>query len=455
MPGAPRAGISRWQLAAYAAPALPLAALALPFYLLVPTYYTETLGLPLGAVGGVLLAVRLVDAAGDIGLGWVSDRLRLRFGRRRTLFIAALPLAAGSAFMLFWPPAGAGLGYLAFWATGVSLGYTAATLAYGAWGAELSGDYRERAAITAAREGTTLVGTLIAISLPFAAGVDQAGGGQGAPHGTSLHGLALIGLFVLLTAPAFGLIALRFVPEPRDHSRTRLELREGLRYLAGNRPFIRLLAAFVLNGFANAIPATLFLYFVADRLGAPELRGPLLFAYFLSAIAGVPLALRIVRKVEKHRAWCASMLIACAIFALAGFLGPGDLMAFAAICVATGVLLAFDLVIPPAIQADVIDVDTAASGEQRSGLYFAAWTLATKLSLALSVGLVFPLLGVAGFVPGAGGGAGTGALAALYAWLPLLPKLAAISLMWRFPLTESAQRELRTRIEAGSTAQAG
>jgi len=33
--------------------------------------------------------------------------------------------------------------------------------------------------------------------------------------------------------------------------------------------------------------------------------------------------------------------------------------------------------------ADVIDVDTLASGEQRSGLYFAAWGMAIKLSLAL------------------------------------------------------------------------
>ena len=352
--------------------------------------------------------------------------------------IAAVPVAAISAFMLFWPPVGAGLAYLAVWATGVSLGYTAATLAYGAWGAELSGDYRARAAITAAREGATLIGTLLAISLPFTLGFDRAEG---------LHGLALIGLTVLLTAPTFALIALRFVPEPVDHSRARLDLREGLKHLAANRPFLRLLLAFVLNGLANAIPATLFLYFVADRLEVPDLRGPLLFAYFISAIAGVPLALAAVRKVQKHRAWCVSMVIACAIFAAAGFLGPGDVLAFGAICVATGLLLAFDLVIPPAIQADVIDLDTATSGEQRSGLYFAAWTLATKLSLALSVGLVFPLLELAGFTPGTPGGQGTAALAAFYAWLPLLPKLAAIALMWRFPLDETAQRELRARIE--------
>jgi GPH family glycoside/pentoside/hexuronide:cation symporter len=36
---------------AYALPAVPLAALTLPLYVLVPTFYTETLGLSLASVG--------------------------------------------------------------------------------------------------------------------------------------------------------------------------------------------------------------------------------------------------------------------------------------------------------------------------------------------------------------------------------------------------------------------
>jgi len=35
------------------------------------------------------------------------------------------------------------------------------------------------------------------------------------------------------------------------------------------------------------------------------------------------------------------------------------------------------------IAADVIDLDTLASGEQRSGLFFAVWGMTTKLALAL------------------------------------------------------------------------
>jgi GPH family glycoside/pentoside/hexuronide:cation symporter len=116
----------------------------------------------------------------------------------------------------------------------------------------------------------------------------------------------------------------------------------------------------------------------------------------------------------------------------------------------TGVLLGFDLTLPPAIQADVIDVDTAASGEQRSGTYFAAWSLATKLSLAGGVGVVFPALAAFGFDPaeGAASEEGLTALAIAYAWVPIAAKLASIAIMWNFPLDEETQRSLRQRIES-------
>jgi glycoside/pentoside/hexuronide:cation symporter, GPH family len=438
-PAATPLALSR--IIAYALPAMPLAALTLPLYVLVPTFYTETLGLSLASVGFALLLVRIFDAVNDPLIGWAADRFRPRFGRRRALFAVSLPLTALSAFMLFWPPVDATVWWLAGWGLMLSLGYTAALIPFSAWGAELATDYHGRSRITAWREGLTLIGTLIAIALPFSIGFDQTGG---------VHGLAALGLVILVALPFFGVLAVALTPEPVEHSRTRLNLRSGLTHLARNRPFVRLIAAFFLNGLANGIPATLFLYFVSARLGLPDARGPLLFFYFLCAIAGVPLAAWAARRFGKHRAWCYGMLAACVAFAPAPMLPEGSLIAFAAICAVTGLLLGFDLALPPAIQADVIDVDTAASGEQRSGTYFAAWSLATKLSLAGGVGIVFPALAAFGFDPveSAATGEGLTALAVAYAWVPIAAKLASIAIMWNFPLDEATQKTLRGRIEA-------
>jgi GPH family glycoside/pentoside/hexuronide:cation symporter len=436
-------------LLAYALPALPLAALTLPLYIIVPTYYTETLGLSLSAVGAALLAVRIFDAVNDPLIGWIADRWRPSLGRRRAVFLVSLPVCALAGLMLFSPPAGAGVGHLALWGMVLSLGFTGAMLAYTAWGAELVGGYAERARIAGLRESLTLAGTLVAIVIPFAIGTGAAGG---------LDGLGVLGVAVAAGLVVFGGLAVRLVPEPVDYSVASGSLSAGLRQMAANQPFRRLIAAYFLNGLANGIPATLFLYFVAVRLEAPDMRGPLLFLYFLAGIGGVPLALWAAKRTSKHRAWCLAMLANCAVFSLVPLLGAGDVVAFAAICVVTGLLLGFDLSLPPAIQADVIDVDTDASGEQRSGAYFAAWSLSTKLSLAAGVGTVFPLLGLAGFDAAAGAandGVAVGALVALYVWPPVALKLAAIALMWRFPLDQAGQETLRQRIEARSAAQGG
>lgn len=428
-------------LAAYALPAVPLAALTLPLYVLVPTFYTESLGLPLAAVGYALLVVRVFDAVIDPFVGWFADRFRPRFGRRRTAFALALPLAALSSFMLFWPPASVGTGYLVGWGLALSLGYTGSLIPFTAWGAELETDYHARSRLAAFREGFTLVGTLIAIALPFAIGFRN-------PHG--LHGLAALAIAIGIGLPVAGLVAVLSVPEPREHTRQRLTLLAGLRHLARNRPFLRLIAAYFLNGLANGIPATLFLYFVSDRLGMPNARGAFLFVYFLFGIAGAPIATASARRYGKHRAWGAAMVFNCVVFAFAPLLPSGAAIAFGAICILTGLCLGFDLSLPAAIQADVIDVDTARTGEQRSGIYFAAWSLATKLSLAAGVGLVFPLLASFGFDPDAGTHQAKPALTALavtYAWLPIALKLGAVAIMWRFPLDEAEQRRLRAQIE--------
>jgi Na+/melibiose symporter-like transporter len=100
------------------------------------------------------------------------------------------------------------------------------------------------------------------------------------------------------------------------------------------------------------------------------------------------------------------------------------------------------------MQADVIDLDTADSGEQRSGLYVSLWALATKLALALAVGTAFPLLALAGYDPGAGEHSEMGltVLGLLYAALPVLLKLVAVGLMWDFPVSAGDQAAARARI---------
>jgi Na+/melibiose symporter-like transporter len=440
--------LSTGTIALYALPALPLAALTLPLYSFIPIFYAEALGLSLASLGLVLFLVRLFDAINDPLIGWMSDRFRNRltasFGRRRSWFVAAIPLVMLGVWNLFWPPVDASVAYVGLWTLVLSVGYTCAILPFTAWGAELLTSYEGRSRVAGWREGLTLVGTLVAISVPFSLGWADAG---------AFHGFALLAVIIVVTLPIFALLAVTFAPEPVERSHTRVSLGDGLGHMRRNRPFLRLLLAFFLNGFGNSIAATLFLLYCAQRLDLEELRGPLIFVYFLSGIIGVPFWSALARRTSKHRAWCIAMIFAAIVFCPAPFLPPGSAFAFGLICVFSGLALGADLMLPAAIQADVIDIDTASSGEQRSGTYFALWSLVTKLSLALTVILVLPLLEYVGFSADpakTSTSVGLTLLGFLYGWGPIALKLPALGLMWNFPVGAAQVNELQQKINAAA-----
>ena len=433
------------RLIAYALPAVPLAALTLPLYSFIPVFYAEALGVSLAAMGFALFAVRMIDAINDPIIGYLADRWRPAFGRRRTWFALSIPLLMLGVWRLFWPPVSADVGYVTVWTLVLSVGYTCAVLPFMAWGAELDTSYEGRSRVAGVREGLTLVGTLIAITVPVLIGWDDA---------ASFHGFAALAAIVVVALPLLGGLAILAVPEPQEHTRARIELRAGLKHLRRNRPFLRLLIAYFVNGFGNSIAATLFLFFCAQRLGLEQERGPLLLVYFVAGIVGIPFWAWLARRTSKHRAWCLAMLFAILVFWPSPFLPEGALVAFAAGCILSGLALGADITLPAAVQADVIDVDTAASGEQRSGVYFALWSLATKMSLALTAATVLPLLawfGLSADEPANSSSTSLTMLAYLYGWGPIVMKALAVGLMWRFPLDRDEVARLRQVIEGSAT----
>ncbi len=429
--------LSRATLAAFAAPSLPLAALYFPVYVFLAEFYAIERGLSLGFLGTAFILIRLFDAISDPAMGYFSDRFSTRWGRRRPWLLVGAPLVMVSVWCLFQPPDTAG----ALWFTGflfaLTLGWTVMLTPYFAWAAELSGDYRERARIAVWRDTVGLVGTIAAAGL-YSAGAERSAGRSN------------VAWMIAIVLPLAVFWCLSRVGEPRDHSRSNAAPGTLWSVLRAEPMFARLLIAYILNGAANALPATLFLFFVSDRLGAPDWGGPLLILYFGAAVAGAPIWTFALRFLPKHRLWCMAMIYASAIFACVLLLREGDVLAFAVICVLSGLALGADLALPSAIQADLVDLDTVRSGRQRTGAFFALWSLATKASLALAGGAALMILGRIGFVPdGPNGDGALTALSILYGLVPVLLKALAIALMWKFPMDATRQAAIRQRIETG------
>jgi len=426
---------------AYALPALPLAALYLPLFSYVTPFYANERGVDIAALGAAWIAIRMFDAVSDPLAGWLSDRTVRVIGRRGWV-ILAVPLILVATWQAFVPPEDAGLPHAVLWLFVLTLGWTLAQTPYYAWGAELDTSYDGRTRVTAWREAVVLVGTLAATLLYF-------GGGEGG------DGLFVVAVAVVIALPitvAIAALGAREAPRPEEQ---RLTIAKGWQAMRENRPFRILILAWFVNGAANGLPVTLFLFFVASYLGAGEAEfagsglkvgAACLLAYFAFAILGVPFWSWLARRTSKHRAWSIAMIWACLIFAWALTLQEGDFLAFFAISVLTGLAFGADLSLPPAIQADVVELDSLRTGTARAGLFFALWQVATKAAVALSSGLGLILLGQAGFdANGQNDETALTALLVLYAGVPIVLKLAAVALVWRFPLDAAALRTARAQ----------
>jgi GPH family glycoside/pentoside/hexuronide:cation symporter len=421
VPGAWQGG---WrQGLSYGGLGLPLAFVALPLYVVLPNHYATTFGIPLATLGTLLLAARLLDAVADPWIGHAVDRW-FTTGLRR-LALAGVGAAAVLALGfrgLFFPPV-TGQAALLWWCGGVLavtyLAYSVLSVIHQAWGARLGGDEAQRARIVSWREALALVGVLVASVLPSVAGLEISTAVFAGLLAVTMAGAAWAPRPATLGTPATPQTLARAQAPTQPLADTSSPWR--------TPGFRRLLAVFLLNGIASAVPATLVLFFIRDRLQAPAFEPLFLASYFAAGALSMPLWVRLVQHLGLARAWLAGMVLAVAAFAWAALLGAGDVAGFTAVCIASGIALGADLALPGALLAGVIQ--RAGHGGRLEGRYFGWWNFATKLNLALAAGIALPLLAAFGYQPGGRDAQALQALTIAYCLLPCALKLAAAGLL--------------------------
>jgi Na+/melibiose symporter-like transporter len=436
-------GLSAWRMLAYGGLALPLATIGLPISIYLAPFFAGELGLPLAAIGTAMIAARMVDLILDPAIGFLSDRWRPAFGRRRIwLPIGGLSLGAG-VLMLFNPVPPVGILYFLGWVTVVYVGFTAVKLPYDALGAELSDEYRTRTRITATRQMFTLAGLVLSTLIP-AWVLSQ-------PGATSADVLAALSKLMLVLLPLGVLLIALFVPEPPvDPASREVPLLTGLRSLRGNGPFVRIAAALFLGYVAETFRITITLFFARDVIGVPNL-GLIYVWYFLTGLAGVPAWTWLAGRLGKHRALALAFGIVIATNTGIFFLGAGDVALFTALFMAKGFCFGALELLPAAMVADTSDIDTVKTGERRAGLLFAVLGLVIKLAQAIGAGLSLNLLSLVDYrASGETSEPALLALRLLYTLFPTLLLAPALLLVWRYPLTAGRHARIRDYLDRRS-----
>ncbi len=432
---------------AYAAPAYALAVVGIPVYVYLPKFYTDVVGINVVLLGYILFSVRIFDAVTDPVIGYLSDRTKTRFGRRRPYIAIGSIFIAATMVMLFNPPRATPMVETVWFGISIYLLFlfwTVVTVPYESLGPEITFDYHERTSLFGIRDGFLIAGTLAAASAP--ALVQWLFGLAGDADGErSKFFLISIMYAPLLIGTAWWCVSM--IKEKAQDARPHVNgIFAGLRQVTRNRPFLILLVAYTISAIGNNLPATLILFYVQYVLQS-DLADFFLLLYFVTGIIFLPGWIYIARRTGKKAAWLTSMAINSGAFVGVFFLGPGDDLIYGVLVFLSGIGFGATLAIPSAIQADVIDYDELLTGERREGQYIGLWSISKKLAAAVGIGAGLSILGMAGYTPNVEQTQQVQlVLRTMYALVPSVCNLLGLMIALAYPIDDKIHQGIRQAI---------
>ncbi len=435
---------------AFSFPAVAFGIMSLLFGTYLMKFATDVLLIAPAAMGSIIAASRLWDAVSDPLAGYLSDRTRSRFGRRRVwMFAAAIPMAL-TLFAIWSPPRSLGPAALVVW-MGVALvlyetAGTAFWVPHGAAGMELTPNHHERTRLWGWRQMIGVGGMLLGlVSLQI---MNMAEDKRFAAFAISIVAGISVASVVLWSTWR--------LPERADY-----QGRGGTSPLKSlvdvfKNPHSRLiLLVYGIETFGVASVGLLVPYLVEYVVPMKEQLVPILLTYTVPQFVFVPLWMRLSRTVGKKRLWIWSMgLTSMAFLSFLPIEEPG--LPIYAVAAALGVAAGIGAVVGPSINADVIDYDEYTTGERKEGSYLAVWNLVRKSAgsgIAFVTGLV---LSGAGFEPNVEQTEEAKfAIRALFCLLPAVCYGIGTLLLLRFRLGEKEHADIRAVLDARLLEQSG
>jgi Na+/melibiose symporter-like transporter len=429
---------------AFASAAIPSAVLLLLLSVYLPRFYAGHMGIALTAVAGAIATVRLIDIGFDLGIGWVMDQTRTRFGRYKVWYAAGLPILWISIYMIMNPPAGAGTGYLIAWLLILYAGHSIITLSHAAWAASLATSYNERSRVYGWMHGIGVLGSVTLLLLPLLThGEIQPGKGES---------MRAIGWLLIGVTPVVAALALIFAPEKvsQNARRERATLKDYLAVIT-TPAMRRLVIADLFLVLGPGTTGPIYIFFFHDAKGFAVHEVSLLLIPFIGAgLFGAPIWAKVAETLGKHR----TIQLACICYALAQtilmalpkntFVITGIGMFAVGFCASAFVLLIRAMV------ADVSDQIRLETGKERAGLLYALVTITQKFGSSITVAIVFPILAMVGYdaretavnTPEAIRG-----LEMCYLFAPILLVLVGGAMFFGYKLDREAHADIRRQLD--------
>ena len=371
--------------------------------LLVLSYLTNYLGIPVGIAGALMTAVLVFDIITDPLIGYLSDRTETRWGRRVPwMALGALVLVAGM-IGLFGVPQGLSQSGIILWVGtffGIAtIGFTMLAIPYGASAGEITRNPKERSAMTGFRMTFASLGILLGGAV-----IPQLAGGTREGH---LSAAILVSPIIVLAIWG-SLWATRKAPKIMQPSRINIFSMAGLVW--GNRSFMTLVVLYGVMTLAIALIAAglpfAALYLILDsgdtalspvaaRLGTLSL---MFAAFVLGSILSQAMWVWFSGRFGKTPALVSGVMCYIALLGVIYLSLPSvNVTMVAGLFLIAGMTNGAYQQIPWAMYPDLMDETRANSGEAIEGAFSAIWLFGQKVANALAPSLLAVILAFYGW----------------------------------------------------------
>ena len=411
-------------------------------------FLTDMVGISPSKAALAIFIGKSWDWINDPLVGYIADRTRSRWGRRRPyLLFGFIPF--GVAFLMMWwiPPFSNEWAFVAYYAAAYfffDLMVTLTTMPYFALTPELTQDYDERTSLTSYRMAFSLFGGLVAFVAPLAI--------IGETIPANADRALLMGAIFAVAASFPILLTFLGTREKKEYiAQEPPSLLESLKAARKNRPFIFAMGIFLFTWTAMSIIENQLFYFLEYRMGLEEEAPIVAGTVFISAIILLPFWVYISQKTDKRKSYIFGMLFLSAVMVSLIFISP-DLGLWIVLVLAAlaGAGVSAVHVLPWAMIPDAVEVDELESGARHEGMFYALVTLFRKIAASIAIPLALLMLDRSGFASNAPQQtpAAVNTIRFLMGPLPSIFLLGGIVFAIFYPLSRDKHAEVRAEIAA-------
>ena len=409
-------------------------------------FLTDVVGLAPALAAAAIFFGRTWDYINDPIIGYISDRTRSRWGRRRPfLLIGFIPFALGFGMMWIIPPIHEQIWLAVYYGAAFFIYDTFATFVYMPYYSltpELTEDYDERTNLTSYRMFFSIIGQLAAFTVPLAII------GSMVPE----NGLKVTWTGICLgLVSALPLILVFFGTKERPEHQTQEQptIKESVKSVLGNRPFIFAVGVFLFTNTAFSIIQTILLYFLKYQMHLEDKSDLILGTVFVAALASLPFWVWASKHWDKRIAYIIGMVFfSVVMFAMISIDPSWNTAIIYVLAALAGIGVGAMDVLPWSIIPDAIEYDELKSGKRHEGTFYSMVTLIGKIDGSIAVPLMLLVMGWSGFQPNAAVQPASAILAIrlMTGVAPAIFLVLGIIFALFYPLTRSRHADLRRKI---------